>query len=64
LLKTTSPISTKLGRIDPWVKGFLSCSKNFIPCRNLVAMAKRNYKNKLKKYSCKDPKGLELRYFA
>jgi hypothetical protein len=25
---------------------------------------KRNYKNKFKKSSCKDPKGLELRYFA
>jgi hypothetical protein len=65
LWKTTFPISTKLGRIVPWVKGFQSCSKNFIPCRNLVAMAtKRNYKNTFKKSSCKDPKGIKLRYFA
>jgi hypothetical protein len=49
LVKTISPISIKLGRIDSWMKGFQSCSKKFIPCRNLVAMAtKRNYKNKLK----------------
>jgi hypothetical protein len=65
LVKTTIPISTKLGRIDPWVKGFQSCSKNFIPCRNLDAMAtKRNFKNKFKNSSCKDPQGLEHRYFA
>jgi NRPS condensation-like uncharacterized protein len=44
-----SSISTKLGKIDPWVKGFQSCSKNFIPCRKLVAMAtKRNNKKKFK----------------
>jgi hypothetical protein len=43
LLKTTGPISTKVARIIPWVKGFQSCSKNLIPHRNLVAMAtKRN----------------------
>jgi hypothetical protein len=24
----------RLIRIVPWVKGFQSCSKNFIPCRN------------------------------
>jgi hypothetical protein len=51
--KTTSPISTKLGRIVPWIKGFQGCSKNLIPCR------KRNNKDNFKKSSCKDPHGLE-----
>jgi hypothetical protein len=47
------------------VEGFQICSKNFIPYRNLVAMAtKRNYKNKVEKSFCEDPKSLELRYFA
>jgi hypothetical protein len=49
LKKFCSPISTKLGRIDPWVKGFQYGSKNFIPWRNLVAMAtKKNYNNEFK----------------
>jgi hypothetical protein len=64
LVKSTSPISTTLARIVSLVNGFQSCSKNLIPCRNLVAFANRMDNKSFVFQFCQKPQDIEHRYFA